>query len=265
MSTPTRRNNEKSTSRVLTFFSTAAATGKTILAINCAADLAERGYRVCLADCDLQFGDVANYLKLEPSQSFFQLYEDEEANAANLVTETPWGFDVLAAPVEVDEAYQVTPNIVVRAINHLKANYDYLIIDTTTGFGDVSMAVLEQTDKLFLPCVVDFIPSIKNLKLGLENLRRMQYDAARIRLILNRNKAETQISTKDVEGLLGREFPYLISNDYAGMVEAIKEGKPLVLSEKSSRVADEISNMIAVELGEKTETKSGGILGWLWK
>lgn len=263
MSNQKRRSPEQSTGRVVSFFSTASATGKTILAINWAADLAERGYRVCLVDCDMQFGDIANCLNLQPEKSFFQMYEDEEANAANLVTETEWGFDVLTAPEEIDEAYQISPDIVVRAMNHLKANYDYLVVDTSTGFGPITMAVLEHTDKLFLPCVVDFIPSIKNLKLGLDNLRKMQYDSGRIRLILNRNKAETQISTKDVEALLGREFQYFISNDYAGMMEAIKLGRPVVLSDKASKVADEISDIIAVELGEKSEKKSGGFLGWL--
>lgn len=260
-----QRNNDRVVNQVLTFFSTASATGKTTLAINCAADLAERGYRVCLADCDMQFGDVANCLALEPKNSFFQIYEDDEVNAANLVVETPWGFDVLAAPSELDEGYLITPNNVVRAINHLKANYDYVVIDTTTGFGQITMAVLELTDILFLPCVVDFIPSIKNLKLGLEHLRKMQFDVNRVRLILNRNKADTEISTKDVETLLGKNFQYFIHNDYAGMMESINKAQPIVLFQRENKVADEISNMIAVELGDKDVEKSGGFLAWLWK
>lgn len=260
-----RKRNEKIINQVLTFFSTASATGKTTLAINCAADLAERGYRVCLADCDMQFGDVANCLDLEPETSFYQIYEDDEVNAANLVVETPWGFDVLAAPQELDEGYLITEANTTRALNHLKANYDYVVVDTCTGFNAITMAVLEQTDILFIPCVVDFIPSIKNLKQGLENLQKMQYDSSRIRLILNRNKADTQISTKDVEGLLGKEFQYFIHNDYAGMMESIKKAQPIVLFQKENKVADEISNIMAVELGDKEVEKSSGLLSWLWK
>ena len=76
-----RRSNDKVINQVLTFFSTASSTGKTTLAINCAADLAERGYRVCLADCDVQFGDVANCLDLEPDTSLFQIYENDLSNS----------------------------------------------------------------------------------------------------------------------------------------------------------------------------------------
>ena len=49
---------------VLTFFSTASSVGKTLISVNMASELASQGYRVCLADYDLQFGDVCNYLKL---------------------------------------------------------------------------------------------------------------------------------------------------------------------------------------------------------
>ena len=52
------------TSVIISVFSTSPGIGKTIVAINLAAGLANEGYKVCLADLDLQFGDVLNYLKL---------------------------------------------------------------------------------------------------------------------------------------------------------------------------------------------------------
>ena len=51
---------------VITFFSTASAVGKTLISVNMASELAREGYSVCLLDMDLQFGDVSNYLKLNP-------------------------------------------------------------------------------------------------------------------------------------------------------------------------------------------------------
>ena len=259
-----KRKNEAVKGSVFTFFSTASAVGKTVLAVNYAADLAERGYKVCLADLDLQFGDVCNYLGITPTQTFFNYYDQEEdkRDTAAFITETQFGFDVLAAPLEVDEGFVIDAETILQAINQLRDDYDYVLLDTTTGFTSISMAILEQTDVLYLPCVVDFIPSIKDLKIGLETLHKLQFDYQRMRLILNRNKAETQISIKDVEAIVGRPFQYFISNDYQGIMQSIREGKPVVLTEAKNKLADEISDMVSEELGEKEETSSG-LTGWL--
>ena len=259
-----KRKNEAVKGSAFTFFSTASAVGKTVLAVNYAADLAERGYKVCLADLDLQFGDVCNYLGITPTQTFFNYYDQEEDNrdTAAFITETQFGFDVLAAPLEVDEGFVIDAETILQAINQLRDDYDYVLLDTTTGFTNISMAILEQTDVLYLPCVVDFIPSIKDLKIGLETLHKLQFDYQRMRLILNRNKAETQISIKDVEAIVGRPFQYFISNDYQGIMQSIREAKPVVLTEAKNKLADEISDMVSEELGEKEETSSG-LTGWL--
>lgn len=257
-----KRKNEGVKGYVFTFFSTASAVGKTVLAVNYAADLAERGYKVCLADLDLQFGDACNYLGITPETTFFNYYEqdDDKRDTSLCMTETNFGFDVLAAPLEVDEGFIIDAETIVQAINQLRDDYDYVLLDTTTGFTGISLAILEQTDVLYLPCVVDFIPSIKDLKIGLETLYKLQFDYQRVRLILNRNKAETQISTKDVEALVGRPFQYFISNDYQGIMQSINEAKPIVLTEKKNKLADEISDMVSEELGEKEE--SSGLSGW---
>ena len=259
-----KRKNEAVKGSVFTFFSTASAVGKTVFAVNYAADLAERGYKVCLADLDLQFGDVCNYLGITPTQTFFNYYDQEEdkRDTAAFITETQFGFDVLAAPLEVDEGFVIDAETILQAINQLRDDYDYVLLDTTTGFTSISMAILEQTDVLYLPCVVDFIPSIKDLKIGLETLHKLQFDYQRMRLILNRNKAETQISIKDVEAIVGRPFQYFISNDYQGIMQSIREAKPVVLTEAKNKLADEISDMVSEELGEKEETSSG-LTGWL--
>ena len=57
------------TSVIISVFSTSPGIGKTVVAINLAAGLANEGYKVCLADLDLQFGDVLNYLKLTSSHT----------------------------------------------------------------------------------------------------------------------------------------------------------------------------------------------------
>ena len=68
MAVATRTAIERS-SVIISVFSTTPGIGKTITAINLAAGLAHEGYKVCLADLDLQFGDVLNYLKLSSTRT----------------------------------------------------------------------------------------------------------------------------------------------------------------------------------------------------
>ena len=60
---------------VITFFSTASSVGKTLISVNMASELARQGYRVCLVDYDLQFGDVANYLQISVERSVKDVLE----------------------------------------------------------------------------------------------------------------------------------------------------------------------------------------------
>ena len=56
-------------------FSTKGGTGKTFIATNLAAGLAQTGKRVALVDLDLQFGDAAIALGLVPQRTIFDLVQ----------------------------------------------------------------------------------------------------------------------------------------------------------------------------------------------
>lgn len=54
---------------IISVFSTTPGVGKTLTSINLSAGLAYDGYKVCLLDLDLQFGDVMNYLRLNSDRT----------------------------------------------------------------------------------------------------------------------------------------------------------------------------------------------------
>ena len=65
-----RRREDRPRGRIVTVFSAKGGCGKTTLATNLAAALADRGRRdVCLVDLDLAFGDVAIALQLFPAHT----------------------------------------------------------------------------------------------------------------------------------------------------------------------------------------------------
>ncbi len=127
---------------IFTVFSTAYAVGKTLIAVNIAAELARDGFKVCLADLDLQFGDIRYYLKLEPEMTIADAERamqnnPNEVKMSNYLTPFHSGnirFDVLVNPDLLEEAYNMDISLIRTMVERLQLEYDYVIVDTTSTF-----------------------------------------------------------------------------------------------------------------------------------
>ena len=249
---------------VITFFSTASSVGKTLISVNMASELARQGYRVCLVDYDLQFGDVANYLHIQVERSVKDVLETMNSRPdvplQDCLTQYRYGmisFDVVPAPEFLDEAYNISADDCRRLIEKLRLLYDYVIIDTTSMFSVLNLAMLDLSTIVTFLGVVDFIPTIKNMKIGNDTLRTLNYDTNKIRLVLNRSDAKTRISMEDVERLLGGEFYHILPNDFKAASESIVTGIPLVLGGSDSVLATEIRKLISRYTNRAYEEDAG--------
>ena len=255
---------EKISGVVITFFSTASSVGKTLIGVNMASELARQGYRVCLVDYDLQFGDVANYLHIQVERSVKDVLETMNSRPdvplQDCLTQYRYGmisFDVVPAPEFLDEAYNISADDCRRLIEKLRLLYDYVIIDTTSMFSVLNLAMLDLSTIVTFLGVVDFIPTIKNMKIGNDTLRTLNYDTNKIRLVLNRSDAKTRISMEDVERLLGGEFYHILPNDFKAASESIVTGIPLVLGGSDSVLATEIRKLISRYTNRAYEEDAG--------
>ena len=255
---------EKISVLVITVFSTASSVGKTLIGVNMASELARQGYRVCLVDYDLQFGDVANYLHIQVERSVKDVLETMNSRPdvplQDCLTQYRYGmisFDVVPAPEFLDEAYNISADDCRRLIEKLRLLYDYVIIDTTSMFSVLNLAMLDLSTIVTFLGVVDFIPTIKNMKIGNDTLRTLNYDTNKIRLVLNRSDAKTRISMEDVEQLLGGGFYHILPNDFKAASESIVTGVPLVLGGSDSVLATEIRKLISRYTNRAYEEDAG--------
>ena len=238
---------------VITFFSTASAVGKTLISCNMASELARQERRVCLVDFDLQFGDVANYLQLLPERTMADVQQSMTMQGGNAchVEEylTPYEYNgivfyVLAAPKKLEEAYNIKTEYAVQTIKQLRTKFDYVIIDTTSMFSVLNLAMLDLSTIVTFLGIVDFIPTIKNMKIGTDTLKNLNYDKNKIRLVLNRSNAKTRISIDDVEKLLGDGFYHILPNDFKAASQSIKEGIPLVLRQVNTELSEALRDLV---------------------
>lgn len=260
---------------IITIFSTASAVGKTLLSINMAAELAAMEYKVCLVDLDLQFGDIGNYLHINPEKTLFDAAQVVEKQHDSMditdflqkYTYKDNNFSVLLPPDKMEEAYNISVENITYCLIELQRKFDYVVVDTTSAFSELNLAVMDMSTLITFVGIVDFIPTIKNMKIGYDTMHNIGYDKHKIRLILNRSDAKTQLSLNDVEKLLGQEFYHIIPNDFRQAHASILEGVPVVYSENDTALGESIRQLVGKYTNKKNQHKENeqGIGNWMKK
>lgn len=259
---------------VITVFSTASAVGKTLLSVNLAAELARQGFHTCVVDLDLQFGDVANFLQLQPEKTIFDAQKSIESDPVHFdpaAFVTPYEYDgtafsILPAPKTIEEAYNVSAKETGKVLGELRRTYDYVVIDTTSAFNEINLQAMDMSTIITAVAIVDFIPTIKNMKIGYEAMKKIGYETNKIRFILNRSNAKTNIEIADVERLMDAQFYHVLPNDFKAAVESIHSAVPIVLDRTKSEsplgqslreLADKYTNRVGPVKAVKSQPRTG--------
>jgi pilus assembly protein CpaE len=225
------------TGRVMTVFSPKGGTGKTTVATNLAAALTKKeGKRTLLLDLDLQFGDAAIVLGLEPEKTIYDLVvapgELDSEKLAGYVTKHPSGLDLLAAPLRPEDAELVTEGKVTNLIEVARGSYEAIVVDTSPFFHGPMLATLDRTDELFVLCGLD-VPTLKNVRLAMQTLELLSFPASRVRYIMNRANANVGLKTREVEAALKVKITHELPSDQTVPL-TVNRGVPAVLSEPRS-------------------------------
>jgi pilus assembly protein CpaE len=220
--------------RVVTVFSPKGGTGKTVISTNLAVALAKsEGKKTLLLDLDLQFGDAAIVLGLEPTKTIYDLVvapgELDSEKLAGYVTRHQSGLDVLAAPLRPEDAELVTESKVTALLEIARSSYEAIVVDTSPFFHGPMLATLDRTDELLVLCGLD-VPTLKNVRLALETLEQLSFPASRIRYVMNRSSANVGLKTREVEDGLKVKVAHELPTDRTVQL-CVNRGEPAVLAE----------------------------------
>jgi pilus assembly protein CpaE len=245
----TRRHHDSGLSRhgkIVTVFSPKGGTGKTVIATNLAASCAKfEGRKTLLLDLDLQFGDAAIMLGIEPEKTIYDLVvapgELDTEKLAGYTTRHACGLEVLPAPLRPEDAELVTEAKLGRLLEVARESFDVIVVDTSPFFHGPMLATLDRTDELLLLCSLD-VPTLKNLRLALQTLDLLSFPKQRIRIVLNRSNSKVGMKPTEVEGALGMKVRFEVPSDRAVPL-SVNRGNPVVLSEESADVSRAIRTM----------------------
>lgn len=254
--------HEELKSRVFTVFSTKGGVGKTTIASNLAVSLARSTKkRVALVDLDLQFGDVAIMLNVSAKNTISDLVKefallDKTLMEEYLVTHFS-GVKVLPAPVKPEYAEYITGNHVEKIINTLRESFHYIIIDSSASFHESVLTALDLSDRILLVSTLD-LPTIKNIKAGLDVMETLHYPDEKIHIVLNKASEQYGIKYKDFENTLHKSIWSYIPEDNQTVVTSANKGFPFVMTRTETKVAKavmEIGKTLINEMdGDTKET-----------
>lgn len=233
--------------RVITVFSPKGGTGKTVVSTNMAASFAQSGKRTLLLDLDLQFGDAAISLGIEPEKTIYDLVvapgELDAEKLAGYVSRHRSGIDVLAAPLRPEDAELVTETKVIAILEVARSAYDAIVVDTSPFFHGPMLATLDRTDELLVLCGLD-VPTLKNVRLALQTLELLSFPTSRIRYVMNRVNANVGLKTREVEEGLKVKVVCELPMDRRVQV-CVNRGEPIVLAEPRAEFSKSIVGLSA--------------------
>jgi pilus assembly protein CpaE len=224
--------------RVLALYGAKGGVGTTTIAINAAIALhRELGRKVCLVDGNLQFGDHRVFLDLGlDKKSIVDIVTAPNIDVdliRQVMVKHDSGVDLLLAPPSPETAELVTQEHMPIILEGLRGLYDYVVIDIDKRLDDINLGVLEAADTMFVVMTAD-LSCLKNVRLVLETIGHLGYEAAKVQLVLNRSNAFTGINVKNAEGALKRNIDFQIVNEYRGAISALNSGAPFMFTKADS-------------------------------
>lgn len=155
--------------KIITFANQKGGVGKTTTAHIVSIGIAKKGYKVLACDLDPQ-ANLTSVLGVDPDGDIVSIYDlfEGDCDITDAIVSTDSGVDLLVGSLMLsgaDRKYSATGDEykLKEALDGIKDNYDYIIIDTPPALGVMSLNGLATTDYLTVVMTPDYF-SGKGLK-----------------------------------------------------------------------------------------------------
>ncbi len=240
--------------QVVTLFGAKGGAGKTTMSVNTAVAIArETKRKVVMLDLNLQFGDVASYLNIQPRRTIAEFVQERNKWDSQLLNSYliphSSGIKILAAPLRPEDAELVTPEHVEKIITILRESFDYIVIDSPPYISDVLLTALDTSNQIILIMSMD-LPAVKNVKLSL-NLLDTLHHSGKTKLVINRGGRQFGVDIHDVEKTIDFLAACEIPSDGNIVVNAANKGMPFVLSHPQVAVSKAVQNLATMIIQDR--------------
>jgi pilus assembly protein CpaE len=239
--------------KLIGFLSAKGGCGATTLACHVACELQNLTKKsVLLADLDLTSGLVGFLMKTPSSYSILDAIKnlsrlDESLWRALIVQHRP-NLSVIPAPASYSRWDHPDENQLRQVLQFMRTQHDWIVLDLGRSLNSMATAVLEEIDQLFLVSTLEVV-ALHGLKSIVHGLFEQ---GEKLQLVLNRTPKMMDISTQELEKILGRSLYAALPNDYMGLYQSYSSGN---LLDSNNRLAQHFA-MLASKIAGMPPTRS---------
>lgn len=237
--------------RVIAVCNQKGGVGKTTTSVNVGAYLAALGKYVLLVDLDSQANATIGLgVEMHPSaQSVYHSLISDANPLAGVHKTSIYGYDILPATQALAGAtvelvsMQEREHRLRHTLNHLRTNYDYIIIDCPPSLGLLTINALSAADKVLIPVQCEYyaLEGLGQLMRTIELVRGgINPDLSVLGVVLTmfdkRNQLARQVVNEVVHNFPGRVFDAIIPR-VVSVAEAPSFGKTILQHDPGSKAA----------------------------
>lgn len=239
--------------KVIGFLSAKGGCGATTLACHVATELQRLTRKnVLLADLDLTSGLVGFLMKTPSSYSVLDAIKNiarlDESLWRALIVEHKPNLAVIPSPASYSRWDHPDEEQLRQVLQFMRTQHDWVVLDLGRSLNSIATAVLDEIDQLFLISTLEVV-ALHGLKAIVHGLFEQ---GEKLQLVLNRTPKMMDISTQELENILGRSIYAALPNDYMGLYQSYSSGN---LLDSNNRLAQHFS-LLAAKIAGVSPLKS---------
>lgn len=214
--------------RIIGFLSAKGGCGATTLACHVACEMQRLTHKsVLLADFDLTSGLAGFLMKTPSSYSILDALKNlsrlDESLWKALTVEHKPGLSVIPAPASYSRWDHPDEGQLKQLLQFMRTQHDWVVLDLGRSLNSIASAVLDEIDQLFLVSTLEVV-ALHGLKSIVHGLFEQ---GEKLQLVLNRTPKMMDISTQELEKILGRSLYAALPNDYMSLYQSYSSGNLL--------------------------------------
>jgi pilus assembly protein CpaE len=244
---------------VVSFIGGKGGVGTTAMAINFAAEMAERGQPVALVDLNLYVGDVAEAVGVVPEPSLNWFLKKADRMDAQLLRSSapkhPRGLQVFGLTEDLSSIDALGADQISRFFSALRIAYKWIIVDCGSNFAEETLSGIANSDYRVMVTSSDRL-SIAGTRRRVEALKNVVEDPQNTKLIINRMGDGREIDPSKVERAFGVGLLGTVRNAWTEVAGSMESRSLLLDHSPDAGVTQDIALMVDRITGGSMESSA---------